>query len=61
MDNDKQAQRESLQAELARAEGNAEKFRLLGDQERYLQWYFLSESLGLQLDALPRHAQPATP
>jgi hypothetical protein len=59
MDNERREQRESLQAQLARAEGNAEKFRLLGDQERYLQWYFLSESLGLQLDALPRPGQRA--
>jgi len=43
---------EHLKDQLARAERNVEKFRLLGDQERYLQSYFLAESLGTQLDAV---------
>jgi len=44
-----------LKDQLARAERNADAFRLAGDRERYLEAYFLAESLGTQLDALLAH------
>ena len=43
---------ERLKDQLARAERSAARFQLSGDQERYLEQYFLAESLGTQLDAL---------
>ena len=44
--------RENLKEQLERAERNAARFRVAGDRERYLESYFLAESLGTQLDAL---------
>ena len=44
----------ALRAHLARAEPNVERYRLFGNQEKYLEAFFLVESLESRLDALTR-------